>query len=124
MRRPAGTLFVLLVALLATGCAAPRIDDPPNIRPQSEEGLRTFPRIVLYSVSWCPHCREAKEYLTRNNIPFVNRDVEKDAGAMQELTETYKSTGVPVIVIGNDERILKGFSREGLEKALHEVQEK
>jgi glutaredoxin-like YruB-family protein len=84
---------------------------------------RTYPKIVLYSVSWCPHCKAAKAYLTSHDIPFINRDVELDGDAMKELTGKYKSTGVPVIVIGNDEKVLKGFSPEGLEKAIREVQE-
>lgn len=82
------------------------------------------PKIVLYSVSWCPHCKAAKEYLTRNNIPFINRDVELDDAAMNDLTKKYKSQGVPVIVIGNDEVVLKGFDQQKFEKALKDVQKK
>jgi len=85
---------------------------------------RKYPRIVLYSVSWCPHCKAAKEYLTRNNIPFLNRDVEVDDDAMDDLTKKYKSQGVPVIVIGNDEVILKGFDQQKFEKAVKDVQKK
>ncbi|WP_243373026.1 glutaredoxin domain-containing protein [Geotalea sp. SG265] len=101
----------------------------------TEEGLQSplkppagarqkYPKIVLYSVSWCPHCKEAKEYLTRNNIPFINRDVEVDNAAMNDLTKKYKSQGVPVIVIGNDDAILKGFDRQKFEKAVKDVQKR
>ena len=82
----------------------------------------TYPKIVLYSTSWCPHCKEAKEYLTGHNIPFINRDVELDESAMTALTDTYKARGVPVIVIGNDARVLKGFNREIFENAVRDVQ--
>ena len=71
-----------------------------------------YPRIVLYSVSWCPHCREANGYLTSNNIPFINRDVKLDDSAKDELVDKYKSGGVPLIVFGNDEKMMKGFNRE------------
>lgn len=83
-----------------------------------------YPRIVLYSVSWCPHCKDAKEYLTRNNIPFINKDVELDNDAREELTVKYKSDGVPVIVIGNDDKVLKGFNKEKFEDAVKKVREK
>jgi glutaredoxin-like YruB-family protein len=82
---------------------------------------KKYPQIVLYSVSWCPHCKEAKEYLTSHNIPFTNKDVELDDNAMQELTSKYKSTGVPVIVIGKDEKVIKGFDKEKFEKVLEEM---
>jgi len=101
-------------------------ETPAKVQVEAEAGapLRQEPKIVLYSVSWCPHCREAKEYMTKNGIPFINRDVEQDKAAMTELTEKYKSGGVPVIVIGNDEKILKGFSKDSLEQALQQLREK
>ena len=83
-----------------------------------------YPKIVLYSTSWCPHCKHAKEYFTRNNIPFINKDVEVDDSAMDELTKKYKSQGVPVVVIGDDKVILKGFDETKVEKAIKELQKK
>ena len=78
----------------------------------------SYPKIVLYSVSWCPHCKAAKEYFTRNNIPFINRDVELDSDAMAVLTGKYKSQGVPVIVIGDDAEVVKGFDEARFTKIL------
>jgi glutaredoxin 3 len=82
----------------------------------------SYPKIVLYTVSWCPHCKEAKEYLSSRNIPYTNRDVEESDSAREIFTEKYHATSVPLIVIGNDEAILKGFNRETLEKTLRELQ--
>ena len=80
-----------------------------------------YPRIVIYTVAWCPHCRELKEYLTSHNIPFINRDVELETVAMDDLTQKYKTFSVPVVVIGNDQEILKGFTVEQFEKAVVKV---
>jgi glutaredoxin-like YruB-family protein len=87
----------------------------------SNKGKSGYPKIVLYSVSWCPHCKAAKEYFTRKNIPFINKDVQLDSNAMEEVTGKYKSDGVPVIVIGDDQEILKGFSIEKFNDALAKV---
>lgn len=116
-------LLLLLVFLLcATACPAAETTDAPQSPLRQGTGeSKKYPRIVLYSVAWCPHCKAAKEYLTANSIPFINRDVELDSAAMEDLTEKYRSTGVPVIVFGNDEKVLKGFSREQFEKALKEL---
>jgi glutaredoxin-like YruB-family protein len=81
----------------------------------------TYPKIVIYTVAWCPHCKQLKEYLTSHNIPFINKDVEVDATAMEELTTKYKSQGVPIVVFGNDQEILKGFTPENFEKAVAKV---
>ena len=116
----------LTLALIFTLSAFAMAETPAKVQGEAEAGapLRQEPKIVLYSVSWCPHCREAKEYMTKNGIPFINRDVEQDQAAMTELTEKYKSGAVPVIVIGNDEKILKGFSKDSLEQALQQLREK
>ena len=117
--------FAVCVLILNTtlACAA---DQPPQSRLNPAKALeaKRYPRIVAYTVSWCPHCRAAKEYLTRNNIPFINKDVEVDDKAMQELTGTYKSQGVPVIVIGTgkDEIVLKGFTPASFEESLKKAQ--
>ncbi|MEI6305744.1 MAG: glutaredoxin domain-containing protein [Deltaproteobacteria bacterium] len=80
-----------------------------------------YPKIVIYTVSWCPHCRELKEYLTSHNIPFINRDVELDPAAMERLTGKYSTFGVPVVVIGNDQEIIKGFTPAEFEQAVKKV---
>jgi glutaredoxin-like YruB-family protein len=122
MIRFSAVLVFLALFLSASTCPAAEDSAAPQT-PLSQGAVQTkkFPRIVIYSVAWCPHCKEAKEYLTKNNIPFINRDVELDSVAMEELTQKYKSTGVPVIVFGNDDKVLRGFNRDQFEKALKEL---
>ena len=122
MIRPVSLFLFLFIALFAlTSQADEKVAGPQSpINPQTVQAKK-YPRIVLYSVSWCPHCMEAKEYLTSHKIPFINKDVELDDNAMKELSETYKSTGVPVIVLGNGEKVIKGFNKEYFEKVLKEM---
>ena len=119
---------ILLFAILAVSLLFPLAGSGADQLPQSPLGSHTaekkYPKIVLFSTSWCPHCKAAKEYFTRNNIPFINRDVELDRAAMQLVTGTYKSQGVPVIVIGEDAKVLKGFDLARFEQALDEVRKK
>ncbi len=122
MIRAVSILLFLLLALLSLATMADETVVGPQSTVKSESAPASkYPRIVLYSVSWCPHCREAKEYLISHNIPFINRDVELDDRAMSDLTEKYKSRAVPVIVIGNDEKIIRGFNRDMFEKILKEM---
>ena len=110
------------LALTLFMCVSAGAETAPQstLSPAKAEAAKQYPQIVLYSVAWCPHCKEAKEYLTENNIPFINRDVEVDAKAMEDLTVKYNSTGVPVIVFGkgNDETIMKGFTPELFQETL------
>ncbi|MBT0654277.1 glutaredoxin domain-containing protein [Geomobilimonas luticola] len=122
-----GSIRFIAIAVFCTltfaGFAAAAADAPQSpLKPTAQ--ATSYPKIVLYSTSWCPHCKQAKEYFTKNNIPFINRDVELDDAAMEDLTKKYRSQGVPVLVIGNDEKILKGFNQGTFEKAVKEVQQK
>lgn len=116
--------------LLVVLCAIPALAaDHPNqsqLSPAKAAESKKYPRIVLYSVAWCPHCRATKEYLTKNNIPFINRDVEIDSKALEELTGKYQSSGVPVIVLGSgaDEIVVRGFTPESFQESLKKAQGK
>lgn len=120
--RIAAVFILALTTALSCGAADPAPQS--RLDPVKAQEAKKYPRIVLYTVSWCPHCRAAKEYLTQNNIPFINKDVEMDKQAMDELTGTYNSQGVPVIVIGagKDEIVVKGFKPELFEASLKRAQ--
>jgi glutaredoxin 3 len=98
-------------------------DLPQSPLPKQAPEAR-YPRIVLYSTSWCPHCKAAKEYFTRNNIPFINRDVEIDLEANKLLTEKYKSKGVPLIVVGDDAEVIRGFDEGRVSRILEKYKKK
>jgi glutaredoxin len=83
--------------------------------------------VVIYTLSTCPYCREAKEYLANNKIPFINREVDLDEEHMATLMKIYDEMGVPegkrgvpLIVVGNRIRI-QGLNKEKLRNALKEV---
>lgn len=115
---------MILTGLFSVSAMASDSSHQSPLSPAKAEAAKKYPQIVLFSVSWCPHCKEAKEYLTTNNIPFTNRDVEADDKAMEVLTGKYKSNGVPVIVIGTgkNEVVVKGFTPELFQDSLKKVQ--
>ena len=111
----AAVLAVFLMFSFSVASAGPLPQSP--LTRDAAPGNK-FPKIVLFSTSWCPHCKAAKEYFTSNNIPFINRDVELDSEALELLSGKYKSQGVPVIVIGEDAEVIKGFDQTRFERAL------
>ena len=119
-RSVCAALVLTLFTCISAGAEGPH---QSVLDPAKAEAAKQYPQIVVYSVVWCPHCREAKEYMTKNNIPFINRDVEVDARAMEDLTIKYSSTGVPVIIFGkgSDELIMKGFTPELFQETLQKA---
>lgn len=83
-----------------------------------------YPSIVIYTAWYCTSCKAAGEYLTKNHIPFVKKDVDLNDEYMEELSRKYKISAVPVIVIGNNDKVLRGFNKDVFDKAVKEVMAK
>jgi len=50
--------------------------------------------VLVFTTSWCPHCRTAVNWLKSNNVPFKERNVEKDSGARAQLTKLGADAGI------------------------------
>lgn len=123
------TLSLLLFVFLSPSLAAEPPNNKQTVLKESQPPAKT-PSVVIYTLSTCPHCRDAKEYLTGNNVPFVNREVDSDDRHMEELMRIYDEMGVPeakrgvpLIIIGDTIR-LQGFNRDKVQEALQKVLKK
>lgn len=63
-------------------------------------------RIVLYTMTNCPHCQTAKKYLEGQNIPFRLCNIKTPAGNKEY--SKLRLRGVPVLKVGD--QILNGFT--------------
>jgi len=52
--------------------------------------------VVMYGADWCKACKIAAAYMKHHGIPFVEHDVEYEAGALDAMNETLSSAGLPV----------------------------
>jgi glutaredoxin len=58
----------------------------------------------------------AKEYFAKNNVAYVEHDVESDDNARNEMFGKSHQMGVPVIDING--KIIIGFDKKNIEIAL------
>ncbi|MBA3979501.1 MAG: glutaredoxin family protein [Alcanivorax sp.] len=103
------------------GAAAEEITVNPMVLPMVPENARgrsgaaagaAGGQLIMYSAEWCGYCTRARNYFRRNNIPFLEKDIEKSAQARREH-EAAGGRGVPLLVRG-DAR-MNGFSEERFE---------
>jgi len=73
-------------------------------------------QVELYTTSWCPYCKKARDFFNAKGISFTEYDVEKDKDAARRLQELGGHSGVPVAVI--DGQRIHGFSAAAYERAL------
>ncbi|MCU0701661.1 MAG: hypothetical protein MUC96_34570 [Myxococcaceae bacterium] len=77
--------------------------------------------VVIYTTSWCGYCKKAKELLTSKRVDFVEKDVEKDPKASEELAQKaaqagVRPQGVPVLDIRG--KLILGFDARAITDAL------
>jgi len=79
------------------------------------------PAVIVYGASWCGACHEAMAYMKKKGIAFVEKDIEKDAGAEREMRSKLAHAGIntgsiPILDVRG--KILVGFSQRALDQAL------
>lgn len=80
--------------------------------------------VIMFSTSWCGVCSQARRYFKNKGIDFVERDVEEEAGAAEEMRrrateaglDPRSLTGVPVIWVNG--RMFPGFDPNQISRAL------
>ncbi len=80
--------------------------------------------VVLYGASWCSACRSAAAFLRSRNVEFVERDVEREPGAREAMLRAAQRAGVRpngIPVIDFRGRVIQGFDRGALERAIRET---
>ncbi|MGD1153860.1 MAG: glutaredoxin family protein [Syntrophales bacterium] len=97
------------------------LDTPPASVRKKEESRPSFERkknadVVLYTTSWCPYCRKARDYLRSRGIDFIEYDIEKDKEAAIRKKQLDNRGGVPFAIING--RSISGFSASAYERAL------
>jgi glutaredoxin-like protein NrdH len=79
------------------------------------------PKVKIFTLSTCSHCKATKKFLNDNGITFEFVDVDQLQGAQREniLNEVIKynpQRSFPTIIIGD--RIIIGFKEDDIREAL------
>jgi glutaredoxin len=73
--------------------------------------------VIIYKAAWCGVCRNAANYLRSRHVQFVEKDVEKEPGASDEMLKKAQAkglrpSGVPVIDFRGE--LMLGFDQARL----------
>ncbi len=107
----------------AAAAAAPASPPPggPTPAPIAIPTQGGRPPVIMYATRHCPVCVKARRWLLEQKIPYVEKDVERDAQAAQALAQKgaaqgVSTRGVPMFEIGG--RLLPGFDKGQIAAAL------
>lgn len=80
--------------------------------------------VIIYRTSWCGYCKKAAAYLKAKGVKFVEKDIEKDPNARQDMLNRAQKAGVPpsslqgVPILAVKGKIITGFDRGAIDRAL------
>ena len=74
-------------------------------------------KVRVYSTTFCPYCKMAKDFLKERKIPFEDINVQEDQSAAKEMIEKSGQAGVPVIEI--DGNMVIGFDIDKMKEFLN-----
>ena len=75
-----------------------------------------YPKVTVYSQPGRIFCNRVKEFPSRQNVPFIEKDISKDQAVFKELTEDLGLMTTPVILVNGE--TLVGFDQTKLQE-LH-----
>ena len=73
--------------------------------------------VKIYTTPKCGYCNIAKSYFKEHNISYTEYDVSRDINKAREMITKSGQMGVPVIDING--KIIVGFDKNQIKKALH-----
>lgn len=75
-------------------------------------------KVVIYSTEWCAFCKTLKQYLDSKNVEYVEKNVESDEIAREEMMQKLGGNfqGVPVADFNGE--IVVGFDRKKIDELL------
>lgn len=77
------------------------------------ERLGKADKVVIYTADWCSICEKATKYFNKNNIAYVDYDVEKSRTGKIDY-KLLRGKAVPIIIVGN--KRMNGFRVSRFEK--------
>ena len=80
----------------------------------------TDSKIIIYSTNWCAFCKTEKQYLDKKGIAYIEKNVEEDKVAYEELMQKNNGAfqGVPVTDIAGE--LVLGFDRLKIDRLIQE----
>jgi glutaredoxin-like protein NrdH len=80
-----------------------------------------MPKVKMYTLSTCGHCKNTKQFLNDCGIEYEYVDVDllsgaKRAAVIEEVKKYNPDCSFPTVCIGN--KVIVGFKKEEIKEAL------
>ena len=80
-----------------------------------QQAVKKFP-VTLWAFPDCAPCSDARSHLSRRQVPYTERNVQRDPEALKKITGSVEA---PVLLVGT--KPLKGYQASDWDAALDEA---
>lgn len=99
---------------------------PKTVVAESQESVNPQKelKITLFKTANCPFCKAEKDFLNKNSLLFVEKDVESDEASLKEMLALSDNfAGVPVTFLQNKDKktVIKGFTEADFMLELEKI---
>lgn len=92
--------FLFLIICILTGCLKTSREAPTEIADKYGDIA------VLYGTNWCGYCEKTRELFKRNNIEYIDYDIETSREGKFEF-DKLGGKGIPLVLIKG--RLVEGY---------------
>lgn len=72
--------------------------------------------LKVFSAPWCSACKQVKQFLKQQNIPFEEKDIDADKDAYDTLMRL-QLRSIPVVYLDDNNYVVGGDQQKILELA-------
>lgn len=70
--------------------------------------------LKVFSATWCPACKQVKQFLKQNGIPFEEKDIDVDQDASDKL-KNLQLRSIPVTYLDDNNYVVGSDLKKILE---------
>ncbi len=74
-------------------------------------------RVVLYATTWCGYCQKTRELLGRNNVEYIEYDIEKSLKGKHDF-DKLNGRGIPLLIVNG--HIVRGYNPQKIIQLVKE----
>ena len=93
----------------------PHITQAANAAGSPVDASKQVARVDIYTTPYCGYCKQAKEYMDGEGIPYKEFDVENNTENRKQF-QALGGRGVPLILVG--EEVMHGYNQNELRNML------
>ncbi|AWF80691.1 NrdH-redoxin [Microbulbifer sp. A4B17] len=101
-------VFIALIVVIQRWDDIGRIfSSTPSVMPVATEVEALEGQVILYATKWCGYCKKARNLMRKNNIDFVEYDIEASKEARAQYDQL-GGKGVPLLLINGE--LIHGYN--------------